>query len=75
MEGGLVFPYPIVCRGGWDIFSILKPFLSEITNPEDFIEEYVLVWSLKGLYMQDKQPTACHRAQMNETIKCSSSDD
>lgn len=51
------------------IFSILQLFLSEITNPWDLIQQYVLVWCLKGLYLLDKWPAACHTAEMNETIK------
>lgn len=55
----------------WHIFSILKLFLSKITNPKDLIQEYVLVWCLKGLYLLDKWPAACHSAEMNGTIKSS----
>ena len=50
------------------IFSILKLFLSEITNLQDFIQEYVLVWCLKNLFMLDKRPAACQSAEMNGTI-------
>lgn len=51
------------------LLSILKLFLSEIANPYDLRQEYVLVWRLKGLYLGDKRPAACHSSEMNETIK------
>lgn len=51
------------------IFCILKLFLSEITNPQDFIQEYVLVACLRDLYLLDKRAAACRRTEMNETIK------